>query len=341
MKRVLSLLLLFFVSFIFISCDKKQKSEKDFSIAMVSGLGSVDDKSFNQTAWKGVLKYAEENNLPRKNYTHTNPARPEDFIVTLSDFADEHRSVIIALAYYLKDAVDIVSSKYPKQKFFLFDAMANTDKNVSSVSFAANEGSFLVGVCAALKASEMKIDKVGFLGGFNIKVIQEFEAGFRAGVKSINSNIKVVSVFANDFVNPSKGAKIASKMYDEGINIIFNVAGSTGNGLIKEAKRRANLGQNVWVIGVDKDQYEYGVYKEDKSVILTSMIKKLDVAVYDAISLVAKGEFKGGHKVYSLKNNGIGLPKNNPNLKSQWVKIVKKYKQDIIDEKIVVPNSLE
>ncbi len=338
MKAIL--LLVFFISFALVSCDSK-KNKNDISVVLVSGIGSVDDKSFNQNAWEGILRYAKENNLPKENYIHTNPARTEDFVITLANFADENKTLIVALAYYLKDAVNIVSSKYPNQKFLLFDDISKPNKNVSSIIFAANEGSFLVGICAALKANEMNLKKVGFLGGMNSKPIQEFEAGFKAGVKLINPDIKVFSQFADDFANPTKGQKIAIKMYDEGINIIFNVAAATGNGLIKEAKKRAILGDKVWVIGVDKDQYEYGIYKEEKSVILTSMMKKLDIATYDALSLLKKGEFKGGVKLYSLRNNGVGLPKNNPNLKAKWLEVVEKYKNDVITGKIIVPKSIE
>ncbi len=340
MNRMLLFLLVVFISFSFNSCDSK-KDKNDISVVLVSGIGSIDDKSFNQSAWEGILKYAKENNMPKENYIHTNPARTEDFVITLANFADEKRTLIIALAYYLKDAVDIVSSKYPNQKFLLFDSISKPNKNISSITFAANEGSFLVGICAALKADEMNLKKVGFLGGMNSKPIQEFEAGFKAGVKIINPNIKVFSFFADDFANPTKGQKIASKMYDKGINIIFNVAATTGNGLIKEAKKRASLGDDVWVVGVDKDQYKYGIYKEGKSVILTSMMKRLDIAVYDTLSSLKKGEFQAGVTLYSLKNNGVSLPKNNPNLKTQWLEIVEKYKNDIINEKIVVPNTVK
>ncbi len=335
MKKIL---LFVFIIFAFFSCSRQKDTKKLITVVMVNDMGSIYDSSFTQNAWSGVVKYAKDKNLPRKNYVHINSPTPNDYIPNISNFADMKFDLIVTPGYYFLDSINVVAQKYPKQKILLIDAISKLNENVSSVTFNSNEGSFLVGVCAALKANEMKLNKVGFLGGIDIKEVNDFEAGFIAGVKSINPNINIVVEYANDFANPSKGQKIAAKMYDKGINIIFNVAGFTGSGLIKEARIRAQRGEKVWVIGVDKDQYKEGIYMKDKSVILTSMMKRLDVVTYDTMLLVETGKFKGGHKIYSLKNDGVGIPKNNPNLKSQWLKIVKKYKDDIINKKIIVPN---
>lgn len=321
--------------FSFFGCES---SDNKLKIAMVSDIGSIDDKSFNQSAWEGILKYANEKKLPRANYSHKNSSKPEDYIINLSNFADSHPALIVSPGYYFKEPIDIVASKYPKQNFLLIDAISKR-KNVLSVTFATNEGSFLAGICAALKANELKSDKIGFLGGIKGKIVEDFRVGFEQGVKTINPDINIVVKYANDFANPNKGQRIASKMYDDGIKIIFNVAGSTGNGLIKEAKKRAKLNQDVWVIGVDKDQYEDGIYKNDKSVVLTSALKKLDVVTYDTIKEVENNKFQGGHKVYTLKNGGVGLPVNNPNIKDEWKKLIAQYKQKILNGEIKVKAS--
>ncbi len=334
MRKIKKILLLCFFAITLISCDSKK--DNNIKVAMVSDIGSIDDKSFNQNTWEGIVKYAKENNLPRKNYTFANSPTKEDYIVNLSNFADEHFDLIIACGYYFEKHINIVGSKYPNQNFLLIDAIAKTNKNVLSITFNSNEGSFLVGVAAALKANEMGLNKVGFLGGVDEYLVQAFEAGFVSGVEAVNPNIKVFIEYANDFANPMKGQQIASKMYDKGVNIIFNVAGSTGNGLIKEAKKRAKMGDDVWVIGVDKDQYKEGIYEKEKSVILTSMIKRVDIATYDTIKLVKNGKFKGGHKIYGLKSKGVSLPSKNPNLKNEWLKVIQKYKDEIINGKIVI-----
>ncbi len=323
------------LAFVFVACDKK--SSEDVSVAMVCGIGSIDDKSFNQFTWEGIVRYAKDHDLAKENYTFANSSTKEDYIINLSRFADEKLGLVVATGYYFENSMNIVGEKYPNQNFLLIDAISKVDKNVLSVTFNTNEGSFLAGVAAALKANSHSWDKVGFLGGIDGVIVQSFEAGFVQGVKAINPNIKVVVEHADDFANPIKGQRIAAKMYDKGINIIFNVAGSTGNGLIKEAKKRAIKGQDVWVIGVDKDQYEEGIYDKNKSVILTSVLKRVDVATYDSIDLVKNKKFKGGHKIYGLKNKGVGLPKNNPNLKKEWMEIIKKYEDDIVSGKVIVP----
>ncbi len=327
------------MSLMLVSCsDKEQtKSEKGLKLGVVVAISNVDDKSFNENIWDGVMKYAKENHLPQKNIFTASSPTEDDLIINLSNFADNKLDLIIATGFNFLKPINIVAKKYPHQKFLLLDARSNL-QNVYSVSFASNDGSFLAGIYAALKAKELKNTKIGFLGGMKIGSVKKFEAGFRSGVKKINPKLEVVVRYADDFSNPTKGKRMASKMYDEGIGVIFNVAGSTGNGIIEEAKRRALNGEDVWVIGVDKDQYKDGIYKDGKSVVLTSMLKKLDVATYDVINLVKKGALGVKDKIYTLKEDGVGFPKNNPNLKPEWVKIVEPYKADIISGKIVVPD---
>ncbi len=343
MKYIWKLLLVSIVFFGFTACqDKKenqaktQSGEKKLTLAMISDIGNIDDRSFNQNTWEGILRYVKEANLPKENYSHTSSHKPEDYINNLSHFADKGIDLIVSPGYYFIGPVNKVAPKYPKQKFLLIDGVSSDTTNVLSVTFATNEGSYLAGVCTAFKAKEMGVDRVGFLGGIDGDIVQSFEAGFIEGIKVIDSNIKIEVRHADDFANPTKGQRIASQMYDDGIKIIFNVAGNTGNGLIREAKRRAKLGEDVWVVGVDQDQYEDGIWEEGKSVILTSVLKKLDIATYTTIKAVENGTFKAGQKVYSLKNDGVGLPKINPNLKEEWIKVANKYRQDIIDGKIKV-----
>ncbi len=341
MKKMCMLLIVGLICFSFFACEGKndidKKSADVINVGMISNLGSIDDGSYNQNVWEGILRFAKEKELPRKNYSHVSSHKGDDFIINLSNFSDEKKDLIIAPGYELQKPVNKVSLKYPNQKFLLLDAVVKNSKNVLSVTFDMAEGSFLAGVATALKAKQMGIKTVGFLGGVDFFLLQNFEAGYIAGIKAIDPSIKVVVEYANDFANPTKGQKIASSMYNRGIKIIFTVAGATGNGAIKEAKNRAKAGEDVWIVGVDMDQYKDGIYEDGKSVILTSALKKLDVAVYKTLVAVSDDVFKAGHVVYSLKNDGVGLPKTNPNLKNEWMKIVERYKKDIIKGKIKVP----
>jgi basic membrane protein A len=209
--------------------------------------------------------------------------------------------------------------------------------NVASAVFAEHEGSFLVGVAAALKAQDAGKDTVGFIGGMDFDLIQKFEAGFEAGVAAVDANMTVLIEYAGDFANPAIGQTLAAKMYDEGAYVIYHAAGGTGNGMIKEAKDRVANGQDVWAIGVDKDQFADGIYEGDKSVVLTSMMKRVDTAAYNVSEKVLNGEFNGGVLVFTLANDGVGIPAENPNLTDDWTKEIKGFADKIIAGEITVP----
>ncbi len=337
MKHILHITLIIFTLIFLISCENKQ--EKQLKIIMLSDISGIDDKSFKANIWQGVLMYAKEHNLPKNNYAFSLSSTQEDMIENISNFADMNTDLIITSGILFQKPLSKVAPKYPKQKFLAFDVWDNTLKNVATSNFLVNEASYLAGICAALKAKELNSDKIGFLGGMDIDPIRDFLSGYEAGAKKINKNIQIISKFVGDFANPTKGEEFAKDMFSDGIKIIFNVAGSTGNGLIKEAKRRALKNEQAWVIGVDKDQYEDGLYGPNKSVILTSVLKRLDVATYQTILDVQNGNFTNGAKVYSLKNHGVGIPEQNPNLKPKWLEIVNKSKSDIIAGKIKLNKS--
>ncbi len=336
MRSIVSLFVYILSIFFLLSCEGKN-STPDVHVALVSDFTNIEDKSYNQMAWRGVIGYVKEYNLPEKNYVSMDVSKNDDAMSYYSYLIDENFDLIITPGYYFLDSVDMVARSYVDTKFLLFDNGLSDVENVKSVTFANNEGSYLVGICAALKSKELMVDKIGFVGGLDISVVREFEAGFIAGVKSIDPKMDVMVIYTQDFSSPLKGQKIASKMYDDGIKVIFNVAGYTGTGIISEAKRRAKNHEDVWVVGVDKDQYEDGVYEQNKSVVLTSMLKRLDIATYDTIASIVDDDFEGGHITYSLKNNGVGLPEINPNLKSKWIKVVNKHKRNIIIGDVVVP----
>jgi basic membrane protein A len=197
--------------------------------------------------------------------------------------------------------------------------------NVASAVFAEHEGSYLVGVAAALKAKADGKSVLGFLGGMKFPLIEKFQAGFEQGVKAVDPSLKILVDYAGDFAAPDKGQALAQKQFNAGAYIIFHAAGGTGNGMIKEAKERSQKGDVRWAIGVDKDQYSDGVYGT-KSAVLTSMMKRVDVAAYEVSKLTMQGKFPGGQvMVFSLSNDGVGIPEKNPNLSDAIVAKVKEF----------------
>ncbi|RKD27496.1 nucleoside-binding protein [Caminicella sporogenes DSM 14501] len=319
--------------------EEQQASKETFRVGFVTDTGGIDDRSFNQGTWEGIVKYAKEKGWEEgKQYKYIQSNEEADYIPNLSAFGDEKYDLVIASGFLFKDAMKTVAPQYPDSKFALIDEVVE-QPNVASIVFAEEQGSFLVGVAAA-KATKTK--KVGFIGGMDFPLIRKFHAGFVAGVKAVDPSIEVVAQYAGDFGNPGLGQQIASTMYEQGVDVIYHAAGGTGNGVINEAKNRVENGQEVWVIGVDKDQYEDGKLSNGKSVVLTSMMKRVDVAAYNIIEATQKGEFPGGKVTkLTLAENGVGIPEKNPNLSDDIIKTINEYKEKIIKGEIEVPTTIK
>lgn len=348
-KRVLALLLVAMLSFgLLAGCGKpaeepkggdEKAAEEQFRVGFVTDVGGIDDRSFNQGTWEGVVKYAKEKGWEEgKQYKYIQSNEEADYIPNLSAFGDENYDLVIAAGFLFEEAMKTVAPQYPDSKFAIIDMVVD-QPNVASVVFAEEQGSFLVGVAAA-KATKTK--KVGFVGGMDFPLIRKFHAGFVAGVQAVDPTIEIVAQYAGDFGNPGLGQQIASTMYEQGVDVIYHAAGGTGNGVINEAKNRVENGENVWVIGVDKDQYEDGKLANGKSVVLTSMMKRVDVAAYNMIDAAQKGNFPGGKvTALTLAENGVGIPEKNPNLSDDIVKLINEYKEKIINGEIKVPTTIE
>jgi len=197
-------------------------------------------------------------------------------------------------------------------------------ENVQSATFKAEESSYLAGVAAAMQAKAEGGNAVGFIGGEDVDLIRAFQAGFEQGVKSVDKNIKIYVDYAGGYDKTEKGTSLAEKHYSAGAKVIYHAAGGTGNGVFAAAKDRAKKGEKVWVIGVDSDQFSTGIYdkKENKSVTLTSALKRVD-AVTEAVSKsVLDNKFKAGLQTYDSSNDGVGLPDENPNLSDDIKKAV-------------------
>lgn len=344
MKRILALMLVLVL--FAVSCAPAAKTDADnigganpdatkIKIGLVTDTGGIDDKSFNQGTWEGIKAYNIGAKLADGSVKYLQSTSDADYIPNLTALAEEGMDLVVAPGFLFEDAIKQFSADFPEQKILFIDAVVDAP-NVLNAVFAEHEGSYLVGVAAALKTKEAGKNKVGFIGGADFELINKFEAGFEQGVKAVAPDMEIVIQYATGFDKAEDGQKLAAKMYDEGVYVIYHAAGGTGNGAIKEAKDRVAAGEDVWMIGVDKDQYQDGVYADNKSVILTSMVKRVDLAAYRAAQSVAAGEFKGGIYEYSLKDDGVGIPAENPNLTADWVKTINEYKAKISSGEIKV-----
>jgi basic membrane protein A len=305
-------------------------------VGLVTDVGGIDDKSFNQGTWEGIKAYAAENKLAAgKDFKFLQSSAEADYVPNLSTFADEKFDLIVAPGFLFNSAMSEVATQYPAQKFLIIDSVVK-DKagkllpNVANAVFAEEQGSYLVGVAAGLKAKADHKDKVGFVGGMKFPLIEKFQAGFEQGVKAVNPACQVLVDYAGVFTDPGKGQALAAKQYGAGAYVVFTAAGNTGNGVIKEAKERTLKGDVRWAIGVDKDQFNDGIYAPGKSAVLTSMMKRVDVAAHDIADMVRDGKFPGGQVyAFSLQNKGVGLPASNPNLSPDILKVVAGYEKKI------------
>jgi basic membrane protein A len=297
-----------------------------FKVGMVTDSGTIDDKSFNQGTWEGALKASEEFGLESK-YLRPTGTTEADYTKEIGNLYDAGYKFILAPGFKFETAIFKSQDKYPDAKFVLIDGTPHAGDfksvvkpNTVSVFFAEQESGFLAGIATAL---EIKDGEAGFIGGMEIPPVQKFNWGFQQGLAYANTNLgtKVTIkadnvVYQGSFDNVAAGGQLAAQMYDRGVKVIFAAAGGVGVGAIKEAINRSD----VWIVGVDVDQYKDGVKADGKSIILTSAMKKIDTVAYDMIKLETEGNFPGGQTLmFDAKNGGVGLPVENPNLSADTI----------------------
>lgn len=340
MKKLLKVALAAFMAVGLTACGPSEgPAEDQVNIGFVTDTGGINDKSFNQTSYKGVQDFYAEAGYENK-LEYIESKADADYIPNLSTFAEEHANLIVAAGFKFADAIAEMAKQYPDQKMLVIDVdwlNPEETKNVQQAVFAEHEGSFLVGVVAALKAQELGEKTVGMVIGDDSASMLRFYAGYQQGVWAIDPEMKVLYDNAKAFDNDALGKTLAEKQFAE-CSVIYHAAGGTGVGVINAAKEATLAGKEKWVIGVDTDQYDVGLYDKDnnKSVILTSMLKRVDVAAYNASKAVADGTFKGGVVRYTLKDNGVGLPENNPNLSEDVLSTVAEYTEKIVKGEITV-----
>jgi basic membrane protein A and related proteins len=280
-----------------------EKEENKFSVAMVTDVGGVDDKSFNQSAWEGLQNFGKENGLEKGKggYDYLQSKSDADYSTNLNTLVRQDFNLVYGIGFLMQAAIEEIAKQQKDAQFAIIDAEVK-QPNVASVLFKEQEAAFLAGVAAALQT---KSNHIGFIGGMEIPVIERFEVGFLAGVKSAKPEVKVDVQYSGAFDKAELGQNIASKMYSSGADVVFHAAGGTGNGLFKEASDRKakDPGKEIWAIGVDRDQADMG-----PDVVLTSALKRVDVAVQDLSKKAMDGNFPGGEvALYGLTEDGVGL----------------------------------
>ncbi|SDY65392.1 basic membrane protein A [Proteiniborus ethanoligenes] len=331
MKKFLSLLLVLIMLFTLVACGKDNnqvnsneniannenvsgtdEGEK-VKVGLLTGVAGLGDKSFNDLAYDGAKQAEKELNIELKVVEPIDLASTEGL---LRDLANAGNDMVIGVGFDMAEPMNIVSQEFPDTKFAIVDAVVE-QPNVQSLTFKEHEGSFLIGALTALMT---ETNKVGCIPAMDIPFLNRFTNAYEQGVKYINKDIEViVQPIGSDFSafnDPGKAKNIAASMYSQGIDIIYPVAGGSGTGLFEAAKDA-----NKYALGINSDQ-DYMA----EGLVLASMMKRVDVAVFESIQDVVDKSFVGELKLFGLENNGVGLSEM-------------KYTKDIIGEEVI--NKLE
>jgi basic membrane protein A and related proteins len=294
--------------------------------AVVYANGGKFDKSFNEGVSNGVERFKKETSIAVADFE---PSNETQFEQAQRRFAQRGQDPIIAVGFSQAVALDKVAREFPNIHFTLIDSVVDLP-NVQSVVFKEHEGSFLVGVLAALAS---KSGKIGFVGGMDIPLIRRFQCGYEQGIKYANPKAELIANMTGTtpaaWTDPGRGAELAKGQFDRGVDVVYAAAGSTGVGVLQAAKDRGQ-----YAIGVDSNQ-DY----LHPGTMLTSMIKRVDLAAYRSFKAAEDGSWKGGTQVLGLKEGGVdwAYDQYNEKLVSADMKAkVEAAKADIIAGKIVV-----
>jgi basic membrane protein A and related proteins len=320
---------------------------KNPKVGLLYDITGRGDRSFNDAAAAGLDRAKASVGAVG---TESTPSSEGDRAERLAGLEAAGQDYIIGVGFLWGNAIQEAAVKNTGQKYGLIDSVAVDQKgtpddasddvvlnNVKSMTFAEEQGSFLVGAAAALKS---KSGKIGFIGGVENALIKKFEAGYTAGAKAVNPDIEVAVQYITQppdntgFNDPAKGKEIATSMYSDGNDVVYAAAGGSGLGVIQAASETGKQGE-VWAIGVDSDQYNL-VDASLQPYVLTSMLKKVDVAVGQSIEDLAKGKWAGGVTVYDLAAGGVDYSTSGGFVDDIKTKL-DDYKQQIIDGKIEVP----
>lgn len=321
------------------------KREGRTKVGIVFDIGGKNDRSFNAAAWEGVKRAEKDLDIELRD---VEPGNPTSIEPAMRAFAERKFDLIIGVGFAQGPIMQRVATDYPNTKFaiidgVIFEADGKTPKeNVASLVFREHEGSYLVGIIAAEKS---KTGTIGFVGGMDIPLIHRFATGYKEGAKSINPNIKViqnyVGVTDHAWNNPGKGKELTLAQMQKGADVIFTAAGNSGLGAfdaVEQFGKDENGVAKKFVIGVDSNQNG-----EKPGFVLTSMVKRVDNAVYDVVKQVSEGKFDGGFHVFGLDKDGVAyaMDENNKSLISkETLEKVELAKKKIVNGEIKVTDAM-
>ncbi len=342
--------------------------EKSLKVGLVTDVGGRGDHSFNDSALRGLELWGAGKKVEGGSYKDASPEElketlqqdlatrgiapvgvtpvvlqskvPEDYEPNLQLLVDQGVSLAIGVGFMLENAVETVAKRNPDAQFLLIDSplvaadgKTYTLPNVRTVMFREEQGSFLVGALAGLVT---KGNKVGFVGGMEVPLIKKFEAGFRAGVAATNPKATVLVNYTGSFDNVAAGKQVGQDLVTKGADIVYHAAGSDGLGVIQAVKEARAAGKPVFVIGVDSDQSHLA-----PEAVLTSMLKRVDLGVYEAVRDLSQGKLQGGDVVLGLKEGGVSYAPVRVEFpgKAEALQKVEELRTKVVNGEIQVPTN--
>lgn len=307
------------------------ESKPKIKIGLVTDIGGLNDRSFNSLANAGIEQAKSELGVETRVITSKSNA---DYVPNLSSLAQQKYDLVIAVGFLMAEATDTVATKFPDTKFAIVDvaqaSMKSKPENVQGLIFKEQEAGYLAGYLAGLYAKDNDIDTISSVGGQKIPPVDKYIAGYRAGAEKASPGIKVLNGYSQDFVDQGKCKELALSQIERGSKVVFQVAGQCGLGALDAAKQEQAQG-----IGVDADQSFLGDH------ILTSAMKKIDVAVFEAIKSVQDDAFQAGtDKLFEVKNEGVDIGKTNE-AGSAYADQVEEVKQQLAAGEIDVPDTVK
>jgi basic membrane protein A and related proteins len=331
-----SLLLLGAVALLIAGCGGSSKSSSPSTtsgtkagagkkIGLVTDIGGLNDRGFNHLSYVGLQRAGRELGVQTQVFQAKSP---QDYVPNLSTFARQGYDLTIGVGFTEADAIATAAKSFPNSNFAIVDVDQTTEpgkpKNLLGLLFKEQETGYLVGYLAALEEKRRPgPDVIGSVGGQKQPPVDRFIAGYQAGAKAADPGIKTLNAYSQDFSDQAKCKQVALNQIEQGAGVIFQVAGGCGLGALDAAKEKG-----VWGIGVDSDQSFLGPH------ILTSAVKRVDTAVFDAIKLAVDGKFKGGNITFGLKDDGVAIGKISPKVPQADVAKVDQIRKDIISGKI-------
>ncbi len=275
--------------------QQRQQARGTFNVVMVMDMAGLGDKGFNDAGWAGVKRAVDELGV---NARYLQSSEQADYVPNLV-LAAQQADAVVAMGFLMIDAVRKVAPLHPGKSFIFVDGEIQGE-NIASFDFKAQEGAFLAGILAAMTS---RTGKVGAVLGMDIPPVRAYEAGFRAGVRTANErerlNVEYISATVGDFNNPSRGKALAQGLIAQGADVVLQLAGNTGLGVIEAVR---DEGARVWAIGADLDQDDLAPGK-----VLVSILKRIDVAVFDAIRDASNNQLKAGHRWVGIADGATGL----------------------------------